>query len=383
MIKLKKRTIWFVAILVIIAAAGTGYWLKNKNTAVSTEVQYDQAQVTRNDIVVGFDSDGTIDYSKVNLRFGVKGTISEIMVNEGDTVKKGEVIAKLSANDYQDQYQLALAKLKDAQEQQQTSLLDDALNLKNTESALQSLKDEYQEMEAIPDAYAANDIKQKKMDLDNKETEYQNMLKQYNLNKNKELQQDELAVKMAKQDLENTILYAPVSGVVLGLAAKVGESLADDQDFAIVHENNTVKAVTNVIEYDVGQIKVGQKDYVTAEALPDQKFAGAVSKVDSLPAEDSTGLVNYSVEVTLKDPSPELKDGMTCSVSFVLKEVNNCLIVPYKSIKMVNGKQVVTGVDRTGQKVDKQIKAGFTDGNEVEVLDGLNVGETVVYPRSR
>ncbi|SFF93037.1 membrane fusion protein, macrolide-specific efflux system [Desulfotomaculum arcticum] len=382
MIKLKnKKAIWFMVISVIVIAAGTSYWLKNKNQAENTEVQYEQAQVTRNDIVVGFDSDGTIDYSKVNLRFGVKGTISEIQVAEGDKVNKGDIIAKLNDKDYQDQYQLALARLQDAQEEQQTSLLNDELSIKKTESDLQLLKDEYQEMEAIPDAYSANDIKMKKMELDNKETEYQNMLKQYELNKNKELQQDELQVKMAQEDLEDTILYAPVSGVVLGLSAKVGESLTDEEDFAIVHESNVVKAVTNVIEYDISQIKVGQKVYVTAEALPDQKFAGEVSKINSLPSEDSSGLVNYSVEVTIKDPSPELKDGMTCSVSFILKEVNNCLIVPYKSIRMVDGKQVVTVIDRSGQQVDKQIKAGFTDGNEVEVLDGLNVGETVVYQK--
>ena len=222
----------------------------------------------------------------------------------------------------------------------------------------------------------------KKLELENKEVEYKNLLKKYELDKSKGISQDQLQVDMAKEDLEDTILYAPVSGVILGLANKAGESLIDEDDFATIHENNAVKATTKVIEYDIGQIKVGQKVYVTVEAIPDKKFTGKVSKVNALAAEDSSGLVNYSVEIDIDDPGPELKDGMTASVSFVLKEVKDCLTVPYKAVKMVNGKQVVTVLDGKGQQVQRQVKAGFTDGTSVEILEGLRVNETVVYPRA-
>jgi len=378
-----QKNLGVVLILIIFLAAGMGFWLQNKSNDASSEIQYEQVQVKRDDIIVGFDSDGTIEFSKVNLRFGVKGTISEILVDEGDEVKKGAVIAKLDNSDYQDQYQLALAKLDDAREQQQTSLLDYELKLKSMESELQKLKDEYAEMETIPEAYPANEIKLKKMELDNKELEYRNLIKKYTIEKNQDFKQDELQVKMAKENLEDTILYAPVSGVVLGLSKKAGESITDEQDFATIHENNTINAITNVIEYDIGQIKTGQKVYVTVEALPDKKFEGEVSKISLLPISDSSGLVNYSVEVKIKDPGPELKDGMTCMVSFIRKEVKNSLIVPYKAVKIINGKQYVTVIDNNGQKSEKQIKAGFTDGTSVEVLEGLKANETVVYPKSR
>jgi len=380
---IKNKKIIAIIITLSILAFGTGFWLQEKGNATNTEIQYEQAQVKRDELVVGFDSDGTIDFAKVNLRFDVKGTIAKILVAEGDEVKKGAVIAKLDDRDYQDQYQLAMIKLNDAREQQLTSRLDDELKIKNTESQLLKLKDEYQEMEAIPDAYPATEIKMKKMELDNKQIEYENLVKKYELQKDRELQQEELAVKMAREDLEDTILYAPVSAIVLGISKKVGESVNDEKDFVVIHENNAVNAVTNVIEYDVSQIKVGQKVYVTVEAIPDKKFVGEVSKLNSLPTTDSSGLVNYAVEISIKDPVPELKDGMTCMVSFVIKEVVNSLIVPYKAIQIIDGKQVVTVVDKDGQTMEKQIKAGFTDGINVEVLEGLNVNETVIYPQSR
>lgn len=378
-----KKSFWIASALVIILAAGAGFWLHRQGQAEDARVQFQEVAVTRGDIIVGLDSDGTLDFAKVNLRFGVKGKIAEILVTEGEHVEKGAVIARLDDRDYQDQYQLALAKLQESAEQNITSLLDDELKLKTTEADLEKIRDEYMEMEAIPEAYSASELKMKKMQLANKEKEYQNLQQKYELQKARGLDQNELEVKIARENLEDTILYAPVSGYVLDLANKAGESVTDEQDFAVIHENNAINAVTKVIEYDIGQIKVGQKVYVAVEAVPDKKFTGEVTKIEALPAEDSSGLVNYSVEINIKDPGPELKDGMTCSVSFVVKEVQDCLIVPYQAVKIVNGKQVVTVVDEKGQRAERTIKTGFTDGASVEVLEGLRVNETVVYQRSR
>lgn len=379
--RLKKKKIFWTALALAVIASGAWIWLQKQNLNKTAEITFLEENVKREDIIVGLDSDGTIEFAKVNLRFGVKGAIAEILVAEGDQVKKGDIIARLDDRDYQDQYQMALARLQESREQKETSLLDDELKLTTAEAALEKLRDEYMEMEAIPDAYSASELKMKKLELANKEKEYRNLLKKYELQKARGLDQEELEVKMARENLEDTILYAPVSGCVLDLANKAGESLTDEKDFATIHENNTINAVTKVIEYDIGQIKTGQKVYVMVEAIPDKKFTGEVSKVNALPEADSSGLVNYLVEIKIKDPGPELKDGMTCSVSFVIKEVKDCLTVPYNAVKIVNGKQVVTVVGGNGQKVERQIKTGFTDGARVEVLEGLRVNETVVYPK--
>ena len=382
--RLNNKKILIIALVItVIAAGGTAFWVKRQSTDKSAQAVYEQTNVKRDDIIVALDSDGTVSFAKVNLRFGVKGTISEILVAEGAQVEKGAVIARLDDRDYQDQYQLALAKLQEAQEQDVTSLLDDELKLKTTEADLEKLRAQYQEMEAIPDAYSANELKLKKLELANKETEYQNLQKKYDLQKAQGINQDELQLKMAREDLEDTILYAPVSGYVLSLANKVGESVTDEQDFAVIHENNSINAITKVIEYDIGQIKAGQKVYVTVEAIPDKKFTGEVSKINALPADESNGLVNYSVEINIKDPESEIKDGMTCAVSFVIKEVKDCLIVPYNAVKNVNGIQSVTMVGENGQQEERQIKTGFTDGTSVEVKEGLRGNETVVYSKNR
>lgn len=392
LLKLKKRGIIISAVLAVSVIAGAAYWYNQGKTEPNSAVTYEQTKVRRDNITIGFDSDGVVNYSKVNLRFGVKGSIKEILVKEGSAVQQNTVIARLNDTDYQDQHQLALAKYeeakkqeKDSKEQQMISLLDDELRIKKSESDLLKLKNDYLEMEKIPDAFSPNEITMKKNELAQKEIEHANMLKKFEiaqakyLNNDKQLDQNELSVKMAKENLENTILYSPISGTVLKLAKKVGESVTDEQDFAVIHENNEYIAVTKVIEYDVSRIKVGQKVAIRVEALPDSAFAGEVRSVDMLPTSDSSGLVSYEVKILLTNPNRDIRDGMTSRISFIQKQVSNCLIVPYRAVKIVDRKQYVTLLDANGQMVDKEIKAGFTDGTNVEVLEGLAVGDTVVY----
>ncbi len=382
MLKIGRKKIILMVIIIILLSTGALLAVKPAKEESPT-VTYQKVQVKKDNIRVGMDTDGVIEFSKVNLRFGVKGTIAEILVKEGAEVQKGEIIAKLDDESYLDQYQLALAKLKDAQEQELTNLLNDELKVQKIKTELEKLKDEYAELETIPDAYSPNELKTKKMEVDNKQLEYNNILKTHQIlvnnyeNDNQEEDQNEIAVKIARENLDDTILYAPVSGTLINMDKKVGESVTDEQDIAVIHENNQVKATTQVIEYDINQIKLGQLVYITVDALPDAEFTGEVSNIDILPTSES-GIVSYNVEITVLDASPDLRDGMTCTAAFILKEIKDCFIVPFKAIKVVDSKQLVTIVDNTGNYIDKAIKTGFTDGSSVEVLEGLTVNDTVI-----
>lgn len=377
--KLMKRKWLIIILIVLLIAAGGIIWYSRQSQQPAAENLPINTQVTRGDIIISFESDGNIDYSSVNLGFGVSGTIAEILVAPGDSVKAGDIIARLADSDYQDKYELSVANLNDAQESQVTNLLEQELKLKTTEMDLQKLQDTYSEMESLPEAYSANELRLKKLELENKELEFKNLQNKYQIQQNKSLTQDELTMKMALEDLQNTVLTSPTDGVVLSLANKVGERVSEDQDFAIIHENNIVKAATNVIEYDISQITIGQKVYVTAEALSEQQFAGKVTAVNAMPVGASSGLVNYAAEVEIENPPAELRDGMSCTITFVNKEVTNCLLIPYQSVRMENGRQLVTVLDENGQTNDREIITGFSDGTNVEVIEGLNANETIVY----
>ncbi|MTV48381.1 efflux RND transporter periplasmic adaptor subunit [Heliobacillus mobilis] len=389
-----KKWVAFAVVASLVVAGSYAAWNYQKS-GPKTEIQYEQAKVKRGDIVVGLQSDGTIKFSEVTLQFNVKGRVNSVLVNEGDMVEAGAVIARLDDKDYQDQYDLAIAKLNDTQEQsrtsknsQYTSLMDAELKLKQMATNLQKLRDDYAMMQQLPDAYSANDIKSKKADLESSEIEYKNQQKKYELSKaeyerSDSFAQSEMSVKMAKENLEDTVLYAPVSGKVLKLVKKAGENVAEDQDFAVIHENNEIDGTTKVIEYDIGKVKIGQKVNVAVDAVPDKKYVGEVTKIDHLPSTDSSGLVSYPVTVRITNADDDLRDGMTASFTFVIKEVDQCLNIPSSAVKMVDGKQVVTVLNDQGGMVEIPIKTGFSDGTTVEVLEGLKGNETVVIPKKQ
>ena len=81
-----KKGLWLALLSVLILAGGSAWWLLKQGNDKSSEVQYEEVKVQKDDIIVGLDSDGTINFSKVNLRFDVKGTIAEILVAQGDEV---------------------------------------------------------------------------------------------------------------------------------------------------------------------------------------------------------------------------------------------------------------------------------------------------------
>lgn len=368
------------ALIVLLAAGGGLIWYFQRSQPAA-ENPLISTRVTSGDISISFESDGNIGFSAVNLGFGVAGTIAEILVAPGDEVQAGDIIARLADSDYRDKYELSVANLNDARESQAASLLDQELKLKSAEMDLQKLRDTYEEMESLPAAYPANELRLKKLELENKELEFKNMQNKYQIQQNKSLTQNELAVKMALEELQDTVLASPTNGVVLSLAGKVGERVSENQDFAVIHENKIVKAATNVIEYDISQISLGQKVYVTAEALGEDKLAGMVTAVDALPSGGSSGLVNYAAEVQIENPPAKLRDGMTCTITFVNKEVNHCLLIPYQSVRMENGRQLVSVLNKDGQTSDREIVTGFSDGVNVAVLQGLDLNETIVYEK--
>ena len=88
--------------------------------------------------------------------------------------------------------------------------------------------------------------------------------------------------------------------------------------------------------------------------------------------------VSYEVIISLDEDDPELLEGMTCNVKFILKKVENVLTLANKAITLREGKQYVTVKLPDGSHEEREIKTGFSDGRISEVTDGLSDGDIVV-----
>ena len=108
-----------------------------------------------------------------------------------------------------------------------------------------------------------------------------------------------------------------------------------------------------------------------------RSISGRVIEKNLVPTQGTEG-VTYTVKIAFDEPQEELLQGMTCSVRFIQKRVENVLTLANKAITLTDGKQTVTVQMPDGSHEEREIKTGFSDGRTSEVISGLSAGEIVV-----
>ena len=398
---------WVKAIitLMVIGLIFFGYRFMNSRSTPSTAqtVEAREEQVSMGDITIGFTGDGSAEIPIVNLNFELSGKLKELYVSPGDVIKKGQMLARLENAEYQNKlqtseinYKKALYSLDQKIENNKTSLISEKQKLNELLIKQREAELQVENMVDLEEYYAKQEIEQAKVTLDSAKTAYEIQLESYNnlLSSTREIDLENLNVEsarisldMAKNDLDNTILLSPLTATVLNIAYKPGETVsagtssgkatADTSNFMVVTDSDKVEVVVPVSEIDLAKVQIGQRAEVTFEAYDGQIFLGTVVSVGALPRVEQSGLVSYDVRIALEQGN-EIKSGMTCFVSFIMRQTKNVLIIANKAVSMEDGKQVVRVKEQNGEISTRVIKTGLTDGKNVEVTEGLNMGDIVL-----
>ena len=399
---------WIKSIIILAVVLGIGfsaYKMINKTDAASGEAvsTVKEETVRIGDIIIGITGDGTAEIPIVNLNFELSGKLKELYVNAGDVIEEGQILAKLEDTEYQNKLQTAEISYKKSLISMEQNIENTNLNLINEKQKLDELiinlketETQYQNMVELEDVYARQDIENGRTAYESVKKAYEVQLERYNTlsNSSKDIELEELNVEsarisldMAKNDLENTVLYSPLTATVLNIAYKPGETVtpgnssseatADTTNFMVVTDSDKVEVVVPVSEIDLGKVQVGQSAEVTFEAYSGQIFNGTVISIGALPRVEQSGLVSYDVRIALEN-GENIKTGMTCEVSFIMRQTKNVIIISNKAVSIEDGKQVVRVKDEKGEVHTKIIKTGLTDGKNVEVTEGLNIEETVL-----
>jgi HlyD family secretion protein len=153
----------------------------------------------------------------------------------------------------------------------------------------------------------------------------------------------------------------------------------------------------NVDEADVGSVKVGQKTEFTVDAYPDVTFHGSVTQVRISPT-SSDNVVSYTVIVKVNNDDEKLMPGMTANVSLVVSEKNDILLVPNSALRFrpvaasaqtqggpPSRKPTIAAAEtpgvyvlRDGVPVKVDVTKGITDGQNTEILTGIDEGTQVL-----
>lgn len=426
---MNKTLKWIIIILGILIVAlivlkKAGVIGKNEGIKVTAE------KVARRTIVETVNASGKV-YPEVEVKLSpdISGEIVSLDVAEGDSVKKGQVLAKIYGGIYLTQRDQAQAIVK----QQQAQVANAQAAIGALEANLNQAKQNYIMEKKLYDERVIS-----KSEFNTAVATYQSAIA--NLNAAKEgiagskaaVQSAQAALQTADRNLRLATLVSPMNGIVSLLSVKMGErvvgsSLMAGTEMMRIADMNKMEVRVDVGENDISKVRLGDSATIEVDAFNDREFTGVVTQIATSNngastendfANTSTDVTNYKVYIRLNPNSYKdligskkrfpFRPGMSASADIQTQTHTNVLSIPINAVttrqKTDSAGNVIsdnsTGNNQSGMdnsndedndldvvvfvfqadgKVKKQIvKTGIQDINYIEITGGLKEGDEVV-----
>lgn len=373
--------------LVLIAILGGS---KEEIVAVQTE------KVQKRDITQTVAATGKINPEfKVPITSEVTGEIVSLPVEEGDKVKKGQLLIKIKGDAYVAQKERAEASLQSAN-----------ANLTMRKAELDKITQDYNRMKELHNKNLASDSEL--------ETANSNYLTTKALYQSAEANvlQSEASLKEIIDQLNKTTIYSPIDGVVTQLNVELGERVLGSgysmgTDIMTVSDLRNIEATVEVDENDVVLISVGDTAKIKVDAFGDRVFKGAVTQIGNSAVTTGLGtqeqVVNFEVRIKLLEPDDALRPGMSCNADIETETVHQVISVPIQSVtarsdfnmEQKKDEEETETVSANNNKTNKKIQeivfiiekskakklnveTGISDDNYIQIKSGLSGKEDVV-----
>jgi HlyD family secretion protein len=371
--------------------------------AVSTKTQQNASTYTVSymDLNSEVNLTGTISYiEEENVYPKVSGIVKDVFVSEGSLVKSGDKILEIDSTQANLSYQNANASYQNAKISYELTLksksdLENAV--KQAENNLNAALASYDVAKANYDSVMGND---KATDLQKKQAEQQLAQAEATLNNARialdnakrqldnftlKLEQAQVQLNQAKASLDTAtkalndyIVRSPIDGVVLSLSASKNAPVQMGMPVAVVGNPKGFLVTAYADEIDMPKLKAGQSATITFDAVKNVSLQGKVSFVGLKKISIPGGGSAYTVKVEIPESNPSIKSGMSCNIQIIASSKKHVLAVPVSSVvTLADGKTYVDKV--VNGKVERvEIKTGISSNIYIEVVDGLNEGDTVL-----
>jgi len=304
------------------------------------------------------------------------GIIKQILVTEGDEVKKGDtliIILNETATLNTENAQLtADFAANNAAGDKLTELkinIDQAKNkLDNDASLVERQRNLYNQ-----NIGTRNELEQRELSLKNSTTAYNAAKLRYNdLKKQLEfnLQQSKKNVAISSSISKDFIIRSEMDGKVYSVLKEQGEMVNTQSPVAIIGDANDFKLELQVDEYDIAKIKPGQKVLLSMDSYKGQVFEATVSKINPLMNERSR---SFTIDAVFVNKPPALYPNLTTEANIVLLTKEKVLTIP--RAYLIDDNFVL-------MEKDKKVKVttGLKDYQKVEILGGINAGDFIFKP---
>jgi len=393
-----RRPLWFttaVAAIFILAAVGRVLvFPKSKPIADEKIVAAERGDVARSVV-----ARGKIEpLSRVEVKSKANGIIKALLVDVGDTVTAGQVLAELDKEDLEAQVREAQATLAGQEANLQAAIATEnrarieaanpELEFTRRDSArAQSLfKEKIASEQQLDDAKRAFEVSQN----------HQSLLDAALQCASAQVQQARAGVAASKASLdraEETLRYAtiraPIGGVVLNRDTEVGDAVSSILNLGsaatlimTLGDMSTVYIKGEVDEADIGKAEHGQPVRTKVESFPTETFDGVVRRIAPMGKEQNN-VTTFEVRVTISNEQGKLRVRMTANAEIVLEEHKAVVLIPETALVYDKDKnvsvQILDPSSRTGWR-KTPVKVGISNGQKTEVASGIKEGDKLVLP---
>jgi membrane fusion protein, multidrug efflux system len=328
-IKLVKKLAIFTCSIFIISCGNTKNENNDQNTSINVEVQ----KTIKVDGNQNLTYSGTIEESEsIPLSFGGMGTVSRVLVSEGDFVKKGQLLAELNDETSRHAYELSSASFKQAE-------------------------DAYKRL--LPMYKNGNLPEIKFVEVETG------------------LQQAKSATSIAKKSLDDCKLYATANGIVGKRSIDPGMSALPGMASITIVKIEKVFARVSISENEISSIKKGNKAKIKIAALKNDEYNGNVEEIGVMADPIAH---TYKIKIGIANNNREIKPGMICNVYIESESAVKGLFVPDRAVLVdEKGKNFVYTIDSSNNKAKrKYVQTGKLMKSGIEITEGLFEGEQIV-----
>jgi RND family efflux transporter MFP subunit len=319
---------------------------------------------------------------EVVLGFKVNGRLADIPVDLGSSVQKGQPIARLDTTDFELRVRQADAALQQARVR--LGLAPEAADQSVEIERMAIAKEARAEMDAARSRLErARQLFDKgllpKADFDTTnsgykvaEARYEDSLEEVR-NRQALLVQRRSELEIASQQLADTVLYAPIGGMIRQRNANVGQYVVAGAPIVSLVQMHPLRLRTAIPEREARMVRVGQPVRVTVEGAPGT-HDGRVARISPAVDEANRTLL---VETEVSNTSGILRPGGFSRAEIIVAAGYRALVVPAASVVTFAGIDRVFLVNE-GKASEKRIKAARRTDEGVEILDGIKAGDRVV-----
>ena len=370
-----RRALLVVACLIPIVAFATWQGLTPGRDALAT------VTVTRADIENSVTALGTLQPRRyVDVGAQASGQIRKIHVEAGDQVQEGQLLVEIDPATQKAKLDASRYAIENLQAQ-----------LQEQKAQHQLARQKYQRQQRLSagNATREEDVQTAKAELNATQARVEMFQAQ--------IRQAQASLRSDEAELGYTRIYAPMTGTVVAVDARVGQTLNAQQQTPLILRIAKLSPMTvwaEVSEADIGHVKPGMSAYFTTLSGGSRRWTSTVRQILPIPpkplnetqgsgspsstSKSGTGrVVLYTVLLDVDNADNALMAEMTTQVFFVASQVKDALSVPVAALQSVPGSaaQIARVVAKNGAIEDREVRLGISDRLRVEVLEGLSEGD--------